>query len=78
MIRYARAKRIGGLLGLKSPQIFGWDCKVYAIETAFKREGYGWFTTLKKPKLTQVHGNIRKQGALDHLNWIEEQWFRIF
>ncbi|KAH8790815.1 hypothetical protein F5882DRAFT_291623, partial [Hyaloscypha sp. PMI_1271] len=21
------------------PQIFGWDCKVYAIETAFKKEG---------------------------------------
>jgi hypothetical protein len=23
------------------PGIFGWDCKVYAIETVFKKEGFG-------------------------------------
>ena len=55
------------------PQIFGWDCKVYAIETAFKKEGFGRYTALKKPKLTEEHAKIRLQWAQDHLNWTEEQ-----
>lgn len=37
------------------PRVFGWDCKVYAIETAFKKEGFARRTALKKPKLTDEH-----------------------
>jgi Transposase. len=60
------------------PQIFGWDCKVYAIATAFKKEGFGRYNALKKPKLTEAHAKIRRQWAQDHLNWTEEQWFMVF
>ena len=60
------------------PQIFGWDCKVYAIATAFKQEGFSRYSALQKPKLTEQQAKIRLQWAHDHLNWTEEQWFWIF
>jgi hypothetical protein len=41
------------------PAIFGWDCKVYAIETAFKAEGFGRYIAIKKPKLTEKQARIR-------------------
>ena len=59
----------------KIPEIFGWDCKVYAIETAFKKEGFGRYTAFKKLKLTDIHARIRRQWAEEHKNWTEEQWF---
>jgi transposase len=60
------------------PQIFGWDCKVYTIETAFKKEGFARYIALKKPKLTDTHARIRRQWAEEHKNWTEEQWFQVF
>jgi hypothetical protein len=60
------------------PAILGWDCKVYAIETAFKKEDFGRYTALRKPKLTEKHAKIRLEWAEEHKNWTEEQWFRVF
>jgi hypothetical protein len=60
------------------PQIFGWDCKIYAIATAFKKEGFSRYTALQKPKLTPEQAKIRRDWALEHLSWTEEQWFQIF
>jgi hypothetical protein len=34
------------------PGIFGWDYRVYAIETAFKMEGFSCYSAVRKPKLT--------------------------
>ncbi len=45
----------------KIPGIFGWDCKEYAIATAFQKEGFGRYVALKKPKLTAEHARIRLQ-----------------
>jgi hypothetical protein len=41
------------------PGIFGWDCKVYAIATAFKKEGFSCYSALRKPKLTSEQAAIR-------------------
>lgn len=48
------------------PGIFGWDCKVYAIETAFKMEGFARYSALRKPKLTPEQAAIRLQWAHEH------------
>jgi hypothetical protein len=50
------------------PQILGWDCKVYAIATAFKKEGFSRYSALQKPKLSPKQAKIRLQWAQDHLN----------
>jgi hypothetical protein len=36
--------------------IFGWNCHVYAIETAFKKEGFLRRTALEKPKVQRKVG----------------------
>ena len=59
------------------PAILGWDCKVYAITTAFKKEGFYRRTALKKPKLTPEQAQARVVWAQEHINWTEEQWARI-
>ena len=63
--------------GSEIPAILGWDCKVYAIATAFKKEGFACRTALKKPKLTPEHAQIRLAWAQDHINWTDEQWAQI-
>jgi transposase len=57
--------------------ILGWDCKVYAIATALKAEGFSRRSVLKKPKLTPQQAQIRLQWVLDHVNWTQEQWAQI-
>jgi hypothetical protein len=37
------------------PRILGWNCHIYAIETAFKAEGFTCRTALKKLAVTEVH-----------------------
>jgi transposase len=59
------------------PAILGWDCKVYAIQTAFKIEGFSRRSALKKPKLTIKGADIRLQWGLEHRNWTLEQWEEI-
>lgn len=60
------------------PQAIGWhDCKLEAIENAFEREGYGRWTALKKPDLTQKHADARLTWALQHRFWTWEQWAQI-
>jgi ketohexokinase/beta-glucosidase len=59
------------------PSILGWDCAVYAIETAFKIEGFARRTALRKPVLTAVHKAARLQWALEHVNWTQEQWDQV-
>lgn len=59
------------------PGIFGWHCSVYAIETAFKKEGFGRYSALRKPKLTDKQAATRLQWAKDHEHWTVEQWFQI-
>ncbi|RFU33865.1 hypothetical protein B7463_g2519, partial [Scytalidium lignicola] len=59
------------------PAILGWNCKVYAIATAFKLEGFSRRSALKKPKLSPDNVFKRLQWALEHLNWTEDQWFSI-
>ncbi|PQE05349.1 transposable element tc1 transposase protein [Rutstroemia sp. NJR-2017a BVV2] len=59
------------------PAIFGWDCHVYAIETAFKLEGFKRCTALKKPDLTAQHAAIRLNWALEHVHWTVEEWAQI-
>ena len=51
------------------PAIFDWGCHVYAIETAFKLEGFARRSALKKPDLTQKHATARLMGALEHVHW---------
>ncbi|PMD13578.1 hypothetical protein NA56DRAFT_421502 [Hyaloscypha hepaticicola] len=55
------------------PRVLGWNCKVYAIASAFEKEGYGRWTALKKPDLTQKHADARLAWALEHRNWSWEQ-----
>jgi hypothetical protein len=59
------------------PEILGFNCHVYAIETAFKLEGFARRTALKKPVLTQAHKAVRLQWALQHIHWTPEQWDQI-
>jgi hypothetical protein len=59
------------------PKIFGWNCQVYAIETAFKKEGFARGSALKKPSLTPEQAEIRYQWALQHEHWTEEMWSQI-
>lgn len=59
------------------PAIFGWDCHIYAIETAFKLEGFAQRSALKKPDLTPRHAEARLQWALEHVNWTWDQWAYI-
>jgi hypothetical protein len=59
------------------PTILGWDCKVYAMATTFKREGFARRSALKKPKLTAQHAKLRLDWAIEHLNWSLEQWEQI-
>jgi ketohexokinase/beta-glucosidase len=59
------------------PAILGWDCKVYAIQTAFKKEGFYRRTALKKPKLTPEQVQARLAWAREHINWTDEQWAQI-
>lgn len=59
------------------PAIFGWDCHVYAIETAFKLEGFARRCALKKPDLTQKHATERLIWALEHVHWTIEEWAQI-
>jgi len=61
----------------KIPGILGWDCKVYAITTAFKKEGFARYSALRKPKLTPEQAIVRLQWAQEHEHWTEEQWFQI-
>ena len=61
----------------KIPAIFGWDCHIYAIETAFKLEGFARRSALKRPNLTPRHAAIRYQWALEHIDWTWEQWAQI-
>jgi hypothetical protein len=60
------------------PAIIGWNCHVYAIETAFKAEGFARRTALKKPVLTEAHKQARLAWALEYINWTWEQWQWIF
>jgi hypothetical protein len=59
------------------PAIFGWDCQVYTIETAFKLEGFARRTALKKPDLTPKHAAIRLAWAWDYIFWTWEDWVYI-
>jgi ketohexokinase/beta-glucosidase len=61
----------------KIPAIFGWDCHVYAIETAFKLEGFARRSALKKPDLTAKHAAIRLAWAEEHVYWTWEDWAYI-
>lgn len=60
------------------PGILGWNCSVYAIETAFKHEGFTRRTALKKPVLTEAHKKARLAWAEEHINWTWDQWQWIF
>ena len=40
-----------------------WDCKVYAIETAFKIEGFARRSALQKPKLTAACPSTISMGT---------------
>jgi len=62
----------------KIPKILGWTYSVYAIKTAFKKEGFGRYSAIRKPKLTPEQAVIRLIWALEHKDWIEEQWLQIF
>lgn len=59
------------------PVILGWNCKVYAIKTAFKKEGFCRYIALKKPKLSKKQARIRLEWAQNHQYWTEEDWFKI-
>jgi transposase len=59
------------------PGILAWNCSVYAIQTAFKIEGFARRTALKKPILTEVHKATRLEWALEHIHWTQEQWDQI-
>lgn len=59
------------------PGILGWTCSVYAIETAFKIEGFARRSALKKPILTEAHKQARLRWALEHINWTQDQWNSI-
>lgn len=59
------------------PAILGWSCKVYAIETAFKQEGFFRYVALKKPKLTEKQAKARLDWAQNHRGWTVEDWFKI-
>lgn len=59
------------------PSIFGWECKVYAIAAAFKREGFSRYSALRKPKLTPEQADIRLQWAKEYEYWTEDQWFKV-
>jgi hypothetical protein len=47
------------------PGILGWNYSVYAIEAAFKYEGFTRRTTLKNPLLLEAH-------MREWLAWVEE------
>ncbi|TGO44019.1 hypothetical protein BCON_0649g00010 [Botryotinia convoluta] len=57
----------------KITAIFGWDCHIYAIETAFKIEGFACRSALKKPDLTAKHAAIRLIWALEYIHWTAEK-----
>jgi hypothetical protein len=57
--------------------IFGWDCNVYAIETAFKLEEFKRFIALKKPDLTAQNAAVSLAWALEHIYWTVEDWAYI-
>ncbi|RFU23549.1 hypothetical protein B7463_g12789, partial [Scytalidium lignicola] len=59
------------------PAILGWNCKVYAIATAFKLEGFSRRSALKKPQLSLDNVRKRLQWATEHLDWTEDQWFTV-
>ena len=48
-------------LWFKIPGIFGWDYKVYTIETVFRMEGFVRYSALKKLKLIPDQAIIRLQ-----------------
>ncbi|KAL2068086.1 hypothetical protein VTL71DRAFT_16184 [Oculimacula yallundae] len=60
------------------PSILGWNCLIYAIETAFKHEGFARRTALKKPLLIADHIQARLDWAFEHRHWTWEQWKWIF
>jgi hypothetical protein len=60
----------------KIPKILGWTCSVYAIEIAFKKERFGRYSAVRKPKLTSEQAVVRLQWAYDYLHWTEVQWFQ--
>jgi hypothetical protein len=59
------------------PSIFGWNCHVYAIQTAFKTEGFARRIALRKPELTEAHAKIRLNWALEHVHWTLEEWAQV-
>jgi len=59
------------------PVVFGWSCHIYAIETAFKLEGFSRRSALKKPDLTPKHAAIRLEWAWEHVGWSFEDWAYI-
>lgn len=59
------------------PAILGWNCGLYAIRTAFKKEGYARRIARRKPPLTYENQIQRLQWAIEHEDWTEEQWFSV-
>jgi hypothetical protein len=60
------------------PRILGWNCFVYAIETAFKRKGFSRRIALKKPLLTDAYKRARLDWAEAHKHWTWEDWKWVF
>lgn len=60
------------------PGILGWKCSVYAIETAFKHEGFARRTALKEPLLAEAHRKARLAWSEEHINRTWEDWKWVF
>ena len=58
------------------PAILGWDCRLTAIQSAFKKEGYVRRFARQKPPISEKDRLLRLQWAQEHLDWGEE-WDNI-
>jgi hypothetical protein len=59
------------------PAILSFDCGEYAIQTAFKREGFVRRVSQRKCPLSKENAKKRLDWAKEHVDWTDEQWDEI-
>ncbi|CZT09976.1 uncharacterized protein RAG0_14580 [Rhynchosporium agropyri] len=59
------------------PSILKWDIGLFAIRTAFKKEGFARRIARRKPDLSYTNQIARLQWAIEYEDWTEDQWFSV-
>lgn len=59
------------------PEILRFNCSINSIQYALKKQGFKRCLVHNKPPISEKNQQLWLVWALEHINWIQKQWYNI-